>query len=92
MLIDSPDRAREWLDSWKGHSSYRSYLKYAIDGFRTNLMYYEVFGYTETAETGVVTLPRRSPGLPTRSGAHGSAAVGANKEITWSRSRKPMVF
>jgi len=51
VLIDSPDRAREWLDSWKGHSSYRWYLKYAIDGFRTNLKDYEVLGYTESAET-----------------------------------------
>ena len=59
MIIDSPEKAREWIDDWKRakHSElsylypfYRSRLKRLIAGFRNNLRDYEVLGYTESAE------------------------------------------
>ena len=60
MLIDSPEKAREWIADWKRtkHSElsylypfYRSRLKRLISGFRNNLLQYEVLGHTESAET-----------------------------------------
>jgi len=49
MLIDSPDRAREWLASWRGRLT-RSRLDRRIAEFRHILMLDEVCGYTVSAE------------------------------------------
>ena len=50
MMIDSPDRAREWLASWKGHLT-RSRLDRRIKEFRIMLKLDEARGHTVSAET-----------------------------------------
>lgn len=50
MMIDSPDRAREWLLAWKGRLS-RGRLDRVIADFRSILRHHESRGHTESAKT-----------------------------------------